>query len=89
MNEQLLKLISQYSEKLIGITNETQWSICLTRNGTYLECPIKVFKADQKMLVLVYNPSTIQQHYVEIKLPHGKFKASYYNTMSKLYEEVD
>ena len=60
MNEPLYKLVDQYAQKLIGTSNQTQWEVCWTTNGTFLECPINKMKSDQKMMVLVYNPSPVE-----------------------------
>lgn len=52
---------------------------CERQNGTYLDCPVSK-NPTSTHLIVAHNPSLVDQKYFKVKVPHGNYQVSGWNT---------
>lgn len=60
--------LNEWLELNSNIRN-AKWQWCQQLNGTYLDCPVSQITDDSQMLVMIHNPSPIDQQNFRLQLP--------------------
>ncbi|CDW74355.1 glycosyl hydrolases family 38 protein [Stylonychia lemnae] len=76
-NQIQTQILQEQIESLTNIKS-SEWSWCNRTNGTYLDCPIFKY-GNQKHIVAVYNPATIDQSFVKLKVQYSTYRVFYWS----------
>ncbi|CDW79296.1 glycosyl hydrolases family 38 protein [Stylonychia lemnae] len=81
------RIIEKIANGIDSQLKSQQWKVCLLENSTYLDCPINDHINESiSMAVIVFNPSTKPQNYIQIAVPHAHWEVKAFNTLKQKYE---